>query len=168
MQTILIVFHLFLAVGLIGLILIQHGKGADMGAAFGSGASGTVFGSKGSASFLTRLTAGLATLFFITSMVMAYFATQRDDGSVNILEGFQQSPPAVEVEAVPQGDVPAQPAATDMPPVPEPAGQATGAPAENADMSAVPVPETGADVPAAQTSDTAPAETTAQPAETKE
>ncbi|MEW8621087.1 MAG: preprotein translocase subunit SecG, partial [Candidatus Thiodiazotropha endolucinida] len=57
MQTILTVFHIFLAVGLVGLILIQHGKGADMGAAFGSGASGTVFGAKGSASFLTRTTA---------------------------------------------------------------------------------------------------------------
>ncbi|MES9895329.1 MAG: preprotein translocase subunit SecG, partial [Candidatus Thiodiazotropha endolucinida] len=62
MQTILTVFHIFLAVGLVGLILIQHGKGADMGAAFGSGASGTVFGAKGSASFLTRTTALLATL----------------------------------------------------------------------------------------------------------
>ena len=79
MQTILTVFHIFLAVGLVGLILIQHGKGADMGAAFGSGASGTVFGSKGSASFLTRATAILATLFFVTSMVMAYFAAQTNE-----------------------------------------------------------------------------------------
>jgi preprotein translocase subunit SecG len=108
MQTILIVFHLFLAIGLIGLILIQHGKGADMGAAFGSGASGTVFGSKGSASFLTRLTAGMATLFFITSMVMAYFAAQRDDGNA-VLDALEQT----------QGqEVPLQPQ-TDLPPMPE-------------------------------------------------
>jgi preprotein translocase subunit SecG len=100
MQTILIVFHLFLAVGLIGLILIQHGKGADMGAAFGSGASGTVFGAKGSGSFLTRLTAGLATLFFITSMVMAYFAAQRDD-KVDVLGGIEL-PAAVEEQSVPR------------------------------------------------------------------
>ncbi|MES9973271.1 MAG: preprotein translocase subunit SecG, partial [Candidatus Thiodiazotropha sp.] len=79
MQTILTVFHIFLAVGLVGLILIQHGKGADMGAAFGSGASGTVFGAKGSASFLTRTTALLATLNFLTSMVMAYLASPRNE-----------------------------------------------------------------------------------------
>ena len=76
METILIVFHLMLAVGLIGLILIQHGKGADMGAAFGSGASSTVFGARGSASFLSRTTAALATLFFLTSLALAYFASQ--------------------------------------------------------------------------------------------
>lgn len=114
MQTILVVFHLFLAVGLIGLILIQHGKGADMGAAFGSGASGTVFGSKGSASFLTRLTAGLATLFFLTSMVMAYFASQRDTGDA-VLDALQA--PAAEVEVQPQTDLPPMPAANDDAPV---------------------------------------------------
>jgi preprotein translocase subunit SecG len=115
MQTILVVFHIFLAIGLVGLILIQHGKGADMGAAFGSGASGTVFGAKGSASFLTRMTAGLATLFFITSMVMAYFAAQHDDGSV-ILEDTQ--PPAAQVEVQPQTDLPPMPAGSDVPAVP--------------------------------------------------
>ena len=114
MQTILIVFHLFLAIGLIGLILIQHGKGADMGAAFGSGASGTVFGSKGSASFLTRLTAGLATLFFITSMVMAYFAAQRDDGNA-VLDALEQSQ-GQELQQQPQSDLPPMPeAASDVP-----------------------------------------------------
>lgn len=114
MQTILIVFHLFLAIGLVGLILIQHGKGADMGAAFGSGASGTVFGSKGSASFLTRLTAGLATLFFITSMVMAYFAAQRDDGNA-VLDTLGQTQ-GQEVSVQPQTDLPPMPeAANDVP-----------------------------------------------------
>ncbi|MCU7853574.1 MAG: preprotein translocase subunit SecG [Candidatus Thiodiazotropha sp. (ex Monitilora ramsayi)] len=136
MQTILIVFHIFLAIGLVGLILIQHGKGADMGAAFGSGASGTVFGSKGSASFLTRLTAGLATLFFITSMVMAYFAASQRDGGVDVLEGFQQ-PPAVEVEAQPQTDIPPVPVNTDMPPVSIEAEEAP-APVESTDMPVVP------------------------------
>ncbi|MCU7904726.1 MAG: preprotein translocase subunit SecG [Candidatus Thiodiazotropha sp. (ex Epidulcina cf. delphinae)] len=104
MQTLLTVFHLFLAVGLVGLILIQHGKGADMGAAFGSGASGTVFGAKGSASFLTRTTAVLATLFFVTSMVMAYFASQGNEPE-GVMEAFEQSP-AVQVEAPPQSDIP--------------------------------------------------------------
>lgn len=76
MQLILTVVHLLLAIGLVALILIQHGKGADAGAAFGSGASATVFGSRGSGSFLSRSTAILATLFFLTSMALAYFAAQ--------------------------------------------------------------------------------------------
>ena len=74
MQIALTVIHLFLAIGLIGLILIQHGRGADAGAAFGSGASATVFGARGSGSFLSRTTAILAALFFVTSVVMAYYA----------------------------------------------------------------------------------------------
>ncbi len=130
MQTILVVFHIFLAIGLVGLILIQHGKGADMGAAFGSGASGTVFGAKGSASFLTRLTAGLATLFFVTSMVMAYFAAQRDDGRV-ILEPAQ--PPAAQVEVQPQTDLPPMPAGSDVP-----AAQVEGAVQESVPQAEVP------------------------------
>jgi preprotein translocase subunit SecG len=76
MQTILTVVHLFLALGLVGLVLIQHGKGADAGAAFGSGASATVFGARGSGNFLSRTTAVLATVFFLTSMALAYFASQ--------------------------------------------------------------------------------------------
>lgn len=69
--------HVLVAVLMVGLILIQHGKGADAGAAFGSGASGTVFGSKGSGSFLTRSTAILATAFFITSLTLAYIGGNR-------------------------------------------------------------------------------------------
>mgnify|MGYP003572980289 CR=1 FL=1 len=71
MQTILTILHLFLALGLIGMVLMQHGKGADAGAAFGSGASGTVFGAQGAANFLSRSTAVLATLFFVTSLALA-------------------------------------------------------------------------------------------------
>jgi len=70
--------HVVVAALMIGLILIQHGKGADAGAAFGSGASGTVFGSKGSGSFLTRSTAMLATAFFITSLSLAYLGGNRE------------------------------------------------------------------------------------------
>lgn len=77
LYSILVAIDVLLAIGIIGLILIQHGKGADVGAAFGSGASGTVFGSKGSASFLTRLTAILATLFFLNSLTLAYLASNR-------------------------------------------------------------------------------------------
>ena len=75
-HDILAVVHIFICIGLIGLVLIQHGRGADAGAAFGSGASATVFGSRGSASFLTRTTAILATLFFITSLTLAYYSRQ--------------------------------------------------------------------------------------------
>ena len=77
LYSILVAIDVLLALGIIGLILIQHGKGADVGAAFGSGASGTVFGSQGSASFLTRVTAILATLFFINSLALAYLAGNR-------------------------------------------------------------------------------------------
>ncbi len=76
MQTALLAAHVIITIALVGLILIQRGKGADVGAAFGSGASQTVFGSQGSASFLTRTTAALATLFFLTSLTLAYFSTQ--------------------------------------------------------------------------------------------
>lgn len=76
MQTILVVAHLFLAIGIVTLVLVQHGKGADAGAAFGSGASATVFGARGSTSFLSRSTGILAALFFASSMALAYYASQ--------------------------------------------------------------------------------------------
>ncbi len=170
MQTILVVVHLFLAIGLIGLILIQHGKGADMGAAFGSGASGTVFGAKGSASFLTRLTAGLATLFFVTSMVMAYFASQRDDGNV-VLD--VQQPPAVESVEQPQTDVQIPPAGSDENAVPAATGDEPAVPAVAGEAAGVPAAESSVEAAAeaaqeaAAASDTAPVEP-AQPSEVKE
>lgn len=99
MQTILTVLHLFLALGLIGLVLIQHGKGADMGAAFGSGASSTVFGSRGSGNFLSRATAVMATLFFVTSMALAYFAAQVGE-PVGLMDGADRVPPAPATIAV--------------------------------------------------------------------
>ena len=93
MQTILTVVHLFLALGLIGLVLIQHGKGADMGAAFGSGASATVFGARGSGNFLSRTTGILAALFFVTSMVLAYYASQVGE-PVGLMDQLDQAPVA--------------------------------------------------------------------------
>jgi preprotein translocase subunit SecG len=75
-HTLILVAHVVIAVALIALVLLQQGKGADAGAAFGSGASATMFGSRGSASFLSRTTAALATAFFLTSLTLAYFATQ--------------------------------------------------------------------------------------------
>lgn len=75
MQSILLIVHILMALTLIGLILIQHGKGADAGAAFGSGASSTVFGSSGSTSFLTRATGILAFVFFANSFFLSYLST---------------------------------------------------------------------------------------------
>lgn len=77
LYTILIVVDVLLAAGIIGVVLLQQGKGADVGAAFGSGASGTVFGARGSASFLSRATAIMATLFFANSLLLAYLASHR-------------------------------------------------------------------------------------------
>jgi preprotein translocase subunit SecG len=77
METLVWVVHIIVAIAVIGLVLIQHGKGADMGAAFGSGSAGSLFGSSGSANFLSRTTAVLATLFFLTSLGLAYFGLQQ-------------------------------------------------------------------------------------------
>ncbi|SMM99604.1 Preprotein translocase subunit SecG (TC 3.A.5.1.1) [uncultured Candidatus Thioglobus sp.] len=72
---VILVIHILLALGLVALILMQHGKGADAGAAFGSGSSGSVFGARGANSFIYKLTASVATGFFITSLTLAYLAT---------------------------------------------------------------------------------------------
>jgi preprotein translocase subunit SecG len=110
MQTILLVAHVLIALALISLVLLQHGKGADMGAAFGSGASSTVFGSQGAGSFMTRTTAVLAALFFVTSLSLAFLGTRAGDvrqGSVvDLIETPLQAPgtarPAGETSDVPQ------------------------------------------------------------------
>ena len=75
MQTLVLVLHILAALGIVVLVLLQHGKGADMGAAFGSGSSGSVFGSAGSANFLSRTTAILAAVFFLSSVGLTYYGT---------------------------------------------------------------------------------------------
>ena len=82
------------AVAMIGLILVQHGKGADMGAAFGSGGSGSLFGASGSANFLSRTTAVLATVFFVATLMLAYFGNLRPASTGSVLEGVAASVPA--------------------------------------------------------------------------
>jgi preprotein translocase subunit SecG len=77
LHTILMTVHIIAGISVIGLVLLQHGKGADMGAAFGSGASGSLFGATGSANFLSRATAALAAVFFLTSLGLSYIATSR-------------------------------------------------------------------------------------------
>jgi len=75
--NLIIVVHVLIALAIIGLVLLQHGKGADMGSGFGGGASGSLFGATGSANFLSRATAVLATLFFVSSLGLAYLASSR-------------------------------------------------------------------------------------------
>lgn len=110
MQTIALVIHVFLALGVIGLVLIQHGKGADAGAAFGAGggggASASVFGSRGSGSFLTRLTTLFALAFFATSLLLFFLASQRNSTIGSVVDGVEV--PEVQAPAV-ESDVPATP-----------------------------------------------------------
>ena len=79
--TVMLAVQMISAIAMVGLILVQHGKGADMGAAFGSGGSGSLFGASGSANFLSRTTAVLATLFFVSTLMLAYFGSSRPAAS---------------------------------------------------------------------------------------
>lgn len=91
--TIILTVQMLAALAMIGLILVQHGKGADMGAAFGSGGSGSLFGASGSANFLSRTTAILATVFFVCTLALAYFGNLRPASSGSVLEGPATSAP---------------------------------------------------------------------------
>jgi preprotein translocase subunit SecG len=82
MEQIVLVIHIVAAIGVIGLVLIQHGKGADAGAAFGGGTSGSLFGVSGSSNLLSRATALFVVIFFSTSLSLAYMASHKDSGSV--------------------------------------------------------------------------------------
>ncbi len=157
MQTILNVLHLFLAIGLVGLVLIQHGKGADAGAAFGSGASATVFGARGSGNFLSRATAVLATLFFLTSMALAYFASQVGEPE-GLMEGVEVAPAFAPAAVEVQKGVPVVPGTgggggtTDVPAVPPPAASAESEPPApvpaTPQTEAEPLPSPAPEVPA--------------------
>ena len=96
-ESLLLVLHVIVAATLIGFVLLQHGKGADMGAAFGSGSSGSLFGAAGSANFLSRTTAILATVFFLTSLALTYIAANRGVPKDLMQQGVTQKaaePPA--------------------------------------------------------------------------
>ncbi len=97
LYNVLLIIQIMVALGIIGLVLIQHGKGADAGAAFGGGASGTVFGSRGSGNFLTKLTAGLAAVFFANSLMLAWLVANPDG-----IEGESIIPTAI-TEPAPAG-----------------------------------------------------------------
>jgi preprotein translocase subunit SecG len=101
------VVQLLTALGMIGLILVQHGKGADMGAAFGSGSSGSLFGASGGANFLSRTTGVLAAVFFVCTLALAYFGNLRPASSGSVLEGAVVAPaPAAEVPASGAAQIP--------------------------------------------------------------
>ena len=114
LQTIALGVHVFVALAIIGLVLLQRGKGADAGTGFGAGASGTVFGARGSANFLSRATALLATLFFITSLGLAYLSTEQTVPE-SILE--RTVTPTTEPDAPPS--VPESGSSDELPPLPE-------------------------------------------------
>ena len=115
---ILIVTHVLVALAIIGLVLLQHGKGADMGSGFGGGASGSLFGATGSANFLSRTTAVLATLFFLLSLALAYVATKKPVEPGGVMDAVRtrqdkgpEKKPGAE-QPKPQPGTPAQPPAS--------------------------------------------------------
>jgi|SRR5579885_3336003 len=106
MYSFLIVLYVLVSAALIGLVLLQHGKGADAGAAFGSGASGTVFGARGSATFLSRTTAWLAAVFFALSLALAYVVHGRE-APTSVMD---QAPPAKTEAPAPKTEPKTEPA----------------------------------------------------------
>jgi preprotein translocase subunit SecG len=106
MQTLVLMVHILCAAGIVVLVLLQHGKGADMGAAFGSGSAGSLFGSAGAANFLSRTTAILAGVFFATSLGLTYFSSPSKSGGVT----QHLDAPASKTDAVPAAPAPSAPA----------------------------------------------------------
>ena len=106
-MNIVIGFHVLVALVIIGLVLLQHGKGADMGSGFGGGSSGSLFGATGSANFLSRATAVLATVFFLTSLGLAYLATNKPKTGGGVLDAVKSQP----AEKAPEKPAPDKPAA---------------------------------------------------------
>lgn len=150
LQTVLLVVHLIVALVVCGLVLLQHGKGADMGAAFGSGSSGSVFGASGSANFLSRTTAVLAVVFFASSLGLTYIGTLHTGGVAQ--DGVMGTiPVAPTPPATTPSDVPTPSAAPSSAPA-APTSNAVPAPAVNATPAAPAspagsTPSKAADVP---------------------
>ena len=111
LTSVVVVVQVISALAVIGLVLLQHGKGADMGAAFGSGSSGSLFGASGSANFLSRSTAVLAAVFFVTTLALAYFGNARPASSGSVLETPAVVVPSGAPAAGGADAVPAAPAA---------------------------------------------------------
>lgn len=127
-----LITHTLIALGIITLVLLQRGKGADAGAGFGAGASGTVFGARGSGSFFSRATAVLATAFFVSSLTLAYLSAQRAEGPESLLEGAPIIEEQVDEESVQNEEMPL----ADMPSL-EPAEDAGQLPAVEDELPAL-------------------------------
>jgi preprotein translocase subunit SecG len=136
MFTVILAVQMLTAIAMVGLILVQHGKGADMGAAFGSGSSGSLFGASGSANFLSRTTAVLATVFFACTLGLAYIGNSRSPTSGSVLERAQTTAPAA----------PAAPAASGAGQIPATSAP-SAAPAASAAAPAAPAASGAAQIP---------------------
>lgn len=121
MEIVLLVVHVLVGIAVIGVILLQHGKGADMGAAFGSGSAGSLFGASGSANFMSRTTAVMATIFFLTSLGLTYLGSNRTE-TKGVIERARESQQKPAADGVPAPTVPAP--AIPVPSAPAPAGPA--------------------------------------------
>ena len=117
-SSVILAVQMLAALAMIGLILMQHGKGADMGASFGGGSSGSLFGASGSANFLSRTTAVLATVFFVSTLALAYLSNVRPASSGSVLEGAPVTAPAPAQSSSVPATVPAAPAADTSAPAP--------------------------------------------------
>ena len=106
-ETLVLVFHVLAALAVIGLVLIQHGKGADAGAGFGGGASSTVFGSGGAGNFLQRMTTGIAIAFFLTSFGLAFYAKEKSQAASGVGIPVVVEAPVVRVQEDEEGELPA-------------------------------------------------------------
>jgi preprotein translocase subunit SecG len=131
--TVILAVQMLTALAMIGLILIQHGKGADMGAAFGGGSSGSLFGASGSANFLSRTTAVLAAVFFACTLALAYFGNLRPtDEGTSVLERAGTAPAPAAGASGAAGQIPATgapaaiPGTTPVSPAPAPAASGVG------------------------------------------
>ncbi len=133
--NLVVILHIIAALTIIGLVLLQHGKGADMGASFGGGSAGSLFGATGSANFLSRTTAVIATIFFLTSLGMAYIATHKPRSGGGVMDSVPTLPAAPAKSAAPV------PATTPSPQPASPAAIPGQAPAKAASAdAAAPVP----------------------------
>jgi preprotein translocase subunit SecG len=123
MEVLILVVHIIAALAIIGLVLLQHGKGADMGAAFGSGSAGSVFGASGSANFLSRTTAILATIFFITSIGLTVFSSKKTENKGVMSQPVESAPASLPGQIpVPPSSVPASSVPVPTPATPAAAG----------------------------------------------
>ena len=125
--NLLVAVQILSALVMVGLILVQHGKGADMGAAFGSGSAGSLFGASGSANFLSRTTAILAAVFFATTLMLAYFSHARTGGDSLLERAALAVPAAAPASAASSAQIPAGNASAAAATVPVPAAAASGA-----------------------------------------